>query len=233
MNFTPKFNQLGLKWYLENNNKSKLDHIDAILLNEINTLIENWTSMHKIERNGQTYFNIGYKKLFDQLPTLGMKKETMAKRIRQGLFKEGLIDIFIDKKNNSNVFFYITPLGYKCVRYRTNVREGIAQTCERVSHERATNKNIDNKNINNKRGYTHFNFLESNYPEEMKIIFEKYPLKDEEKKKCIDYFNDYKIKTIKPKPHQFEKCISNWYRNEKRNELISKNTEVDFSKMKF
>lgn len=220
MNYTPKYNALGLEKHLKSNPNSTLNFIDAILLNEINSLIENWKEINSQNINGQVYYNIAYDKLLKQLPHLNLKfNDSISKRLKKGLIKEKLIESYIDRKNNSNVYFRVTDYGYEILNTRKNIREVNGIKSVRLTDENPTNKNINNKYINNKREYTRFNFLNNFFSNEVKEIKENYPLSINDWKECIeDFNNNQKIKDYEVTIYRLKKYVRNWYSNLKQHQ---------------
>ncbi|RBP34475.1 hypothetical protein DFR65_101368 [Oceanihabitans sediminis] len=221
MNFTPKYNALGLKNYLDNNPTSKLDFIDAILLNEIHSLIENWQNINTIEINNETYYNISYDKLRSQLPHLnyGIKKNNqkvkrpnsgIAERLTTGLLKEKLISKHINKEAGNIVYFKLTPIGNKLATYRKQTDNPIGNKPTTLSETKQHNKYINNKNIKYKREGSHFDFLNSNN-KEIKEIKNKYKLTSEQWSLCIEKFK------LKPKNNgtieSFKSFVISWVAN--------------------
>lgn len=230
MNYTPQYNALGLKQYLETNPNSKLDFIDAILLNEINSIITNWHNINTKTKNNNVFYNISYCKLRDQIPHLpfGNNKnnslvkrpnEGISKRLKRGLIKECLIELFVDRIDNSKIYFRLTPKGYQFINTRIDVREPIGLASVSLSDRYPTNKNINNKNINNKRELSHFEFLNNNFKDEIIRIKKYYSLNENDWRLCTGKFNEKPIKKITV--NSFETFVNNW-----KNNLPKKNIDL-------
>jgi hypothetical protein len=245
MNFTPKYNALGLKNHLEENENSRLDFIDAILLNEINSLIENWQNINTIVINNETYYNISYSKLREQLPHLnyGVKKnntkvkrlnEGISDRLKKGLRKDNLIKLHIDRKDNSKTYFKLTPHGNKFVNTRIETREGNVKETVRVTDNKPTNKNTKYKNINNERGtLSPFDFLITNYKDEINNIIKDYRLNNVQLELCINKFNKRRVKNLNVL--DFKNYIINWrdnyYKNNNQSNEVSLSSRPEFNKI--
>tara|TARA_B100000378_G_scaffold265734_1_gene250497 strand:+ start:578 stop:1312 length:735 start_codon:yes stop_codon:yes gene_type:complete len=225
MQYNVQYNQKALIEYNERNKGNEIDIYDAIIINSIDAIIQNWSNLQSMNFGKNVYYWIAYDKLLNELPSLNIStKNGLAKRLKRKLIDNDLLKRFIVKDDNSKTFFRITDKGsLLLVRYKgvpngidTDERENPTRTTvTKGTDDRQTNNNTNYNITEDKRELSHFEFLKMQDPKQFNKL-KKEPVSD------WDYLKrkfDNKFKSSKKRPTiiDLENYILSWLQNDGRN----------------
>ena len=209
MQYNVQYNQKALIEYNERNKGNEIDIYDAIIINSIDAIIQNWGNLQSMDIGKNVYYWIAYDKLLNELPSLNIStKNGLAKRLKRKLIDNDLLKRFIVQEDNSKTFFRITDKGSLLLVRHKGVPNGI-DTDERESpprttgtkgtDDRQTNNNTNYNNTEDKRELSHFDFLKINYSKEYQQWKTDNQKKIFDKKNFIEAFNDTMMRDSYPK----------------------------------
>lgn len=229
MRYEVKYNQLGIVEFNKNNPEKELDFIDGILLMQIYNLISEWEGIEKMNFNEIEYCWITYKKILDELPTIGLKTtDAIYRRLKILANKEyGLIEkkTVQTGKENRKTYFRLTSIGLKTVTIRIENPNPIGLKTLTPTDGKPYNKNTINKNTKDERESSHFDFLNINFPKEIEKVKEKYKFDPDQWKFLIDFFNNKKYNQKTITVTTFENVSKNWSNNLKKNTTTESTTK--------
>jgi hypothetical protein len=206
MRFNVTFNQLELMAYNERQPKEKkIDIKDAIILQQLWHLSK-WKEVDKIDLKTGQYFWAAYGKILNELPAMGFaNNDSLSKRIREKLIKNGFLKLHVNWKDNSKTYWQFTEAGLKIAERgkdlnsrsndgtrggRMTEREGVAPLNERGSHGGTDNYNTNDSFTKDEREARALDFLKENYDFSFKQFEKEHkPKINNWEKFCLD-FND-------------------------------------------